>query len=165
LSNSDFDAVFDELSGGEGGRTVLIAVHYTRFPADLAEREEFIDDFYRAVQVISSNGNTVIILKDVPRFSHNPESCIVANMLNKCSMLRDHFEDETKNFDQALEQVSADTSVRVLSLADALCDANYCSMFFGSNLYYRDNNHLNIPGSRLVGRHLASMLKDGGGTE
>jgi hypothetical protein len=86
-------------------------------------------------------------------------------MLNKCSVLRDQFNDETRNFDQAISQVAAVMSVRVLSLADALCDANYCSMFFGSNLYYRDNNHLNIPGSRLVGRHLASMLKDGGGTD
>jgi len=43
------------------------------------------------------------------------------------------------------------------------CDNNYCSMGRNGILFYRDDHHLNINGSKALGRHIIqnnSVIQD-----
>jgi lysophospholipase L1-like esterase len=53
-----------------------------------------------------------------------------------------------------LRSISGVPGAEFVDLNDLFCDESVCSMRKGTTLMYRDNNHLNIPGSRLVGSEL-----------
>ena len=48
-----------------------------------------------------------------------------------------------------------------VNIGDLFCDEIYCKMFNEKNqIMFRDNNHLNLIGSEMAGRTLASFVKD-----
>ena len=55
-------------------------------------------------------------------------------------------------------QLATDYNVKFIPVHQPLCDANRCSMMLNNTILYRDNNHLNIPGNKLIGQHLSSSL-------
>ena len=70
-----------------------------------------------------------------------------------CSVPRDYIVSTEKTYQAALDAVARKRpDLHYLELKDQLCHEDLCSMVRGGVLMYRDNNHLNIPGSRYIGK-------------
>ena len=46
----------------------------------------------------------------------------------------------------------------VISVSDLFCENLWCKTYMNATTLYRDNNHLNLQGSRLLGRKYAAEL-------
>jgi hypothetical protein len=59
--------------------------------------------------------------------------------------------------DQIVKVSSVDPRVKYIPLSQYLCDGEKCDMAASGRLRYRDRNHLNVEGSKLVG---GSFVRD-----
>ena len=53
-----------------------------------------------------------------------------------------------------LERIATDFNLELLDPSALFCDDQKCSMVKDQTILYRDNDHLNIPASRLVGEFI-----------
>ena len=56
--------------------------------------------------------------------------------------------------------VEANSGTQLIDTAHRLCTASVCSMAADGKLLYRDQNHLNINGSRLIGAKIVAADPD-----
>jgi hypothetical protein len=61
-------------------------------------------------------------------------------------------------YDNILKRLSKEFGLTYLTIDKDLCADDVCAMFKGETILYRDKNHLNIIGSKLVGKSLADRL-------
>jgi hypothetical protein len=74
-------------------------------------------------------------------------------------MPRIEFTKKSMNYQRSLYEVKLlNPQVKLISAADFVCKDKTCSMVEGDTLLFRDNNHLNIPGSQRVGLKLAQKI-------
>jgi hypothetical protein len=102
------------------------------------------------------------LIGDIPRYEIDPQECIYAKSLteakNYCSMDKIEAVKQEKVYDGILRTLSKTLSADYYPISDYFCDAKKCSMVLGNTILYRDNNHLNIRGSMLIGKYLANLL-------
>lgn len=66
--------------------------------------------------------------------------------------------DERASYGNVLKRLSDEFGLRYLPIDNMLCSDKECGMSKGGSVLYRDNNHLNIVGSKIVGEFLAERL-------
>ena len=50
--------------------------------------------------------------------------------------------------------VSSEPRLHLIRTRESLCDGRECAMASGDELLYRDDNHLNLNGSRVVAKYI-----------
>ena len=159
LNNSQFAEIFKTLYESERSKKVFLTMRFaTRVDTDF----DLFSGFDEVVRFLKKIGHEVVILGDIPAYSVDPEKCMFTDYvelaMRYCSKPRKEFESQRARFEPALEQVAKENNVAYIPLHSPLCDENTCSMLAGKTLLYRDDNHLNIAGSRLIGSYLSKKL-------
>jgi len=152
-----FDHIFEHVVGATNIKYVVLSmlwgVHFREVPAGSTEHAELlsvIDAFTRA-------GKTVYVTDDVPSFPFDANTCKRYRWFGrkKCEVGSDVEERRYAGEIAALSQaIAGRTDVRMVSTRKYFCDAGVCSMIRDGRLLYRDDNHVNIEGSLLVGRKI-----------
>ena len=134
------------------------------FLAYVKESEELYAGFTATVKFLQQYGHKVILLGDIPEYDVQPEDCLYATSIelsiSYCSISKDDFFEQKKFFEPVLKKIAEENHIRYVPMEIPLCNNATCSMISGDTIFYRDKNHLNIPGSRLVGNYLNQMLRD-----
>lgn len=121
--------------------------------------DEFIPKSYiEAWSKISSNGISIIGIRDNPRFDYNIPECIHReNYLldnNKCSMGRD----------KALLSINPAKKhskiVKNIDMSDMFCTDDKCLSSFSKYIIYRDTNHISLPYVKFIRGALEDKMKD-----
>jgi peptidoglycan/LPS O-acetylase OafA/YrhL len=116
-----------------------------------------------AIKALLGTGKHVVLLGDVPQFDFEPQTCKFARPLRqsiRCEMPKSEFTKKSMRYQDALGEVKLrNPQIKLISLADLVCNDKTCSMVDGNTLLFRDNNHLNIPGSQSIGLKLAQKIK------
>ncbi len=101
---------------------------------------------------------------DIPSYEVNPEDCVygitLESVINYCSIKRSEFEQQRDTYEQTLNELAKFFGVQYTTIHEPLCNNKICSMISDNYVLYRDNNHLNIKGSRIVGEYLGSKMSD-----
>ena len=165
LSNADFRAIFDSVLGDENVKTVIVSANWEIIRGTSAERLR--DELSSTVARLADRGKRVYLIDDVPRFPFGPEGCKWLRWpfdKLKCDMVRDLADEQESRYLPPLrEAVAAVPDTRLIALRRFFCDTKICSMVKDGTLVFRDNNHLNVPGSYFAGARIAEMhpeLKD-----
>jgi hypothetical protein len=115
-----------------------------------------------AIKALLGTGKHVVLLGDVPQFDFEPQTCKFARPLRqsiRCEMPKSEFTKKSMRYQDALGEVKLrNPQIKLISLADLVCNDKTCSMVDGNTLLFRDNNHLNIPGSQSIGLKLAQKI-------
>lgn len=109
----------------------------------------------------------VIVLFDNPPIPFDPERCAerpfrISNIENRCSFPRSDFDqmESYSNYKSLVNDVLKDyPDVRTYDLSENICDENYCHILDSGKITYKDRNHLNINGSRLVAPFIMDVAK------
>jgi peptidoglycan/LPS O-acetylase OafA/YrhL len=111
----------------------------------------------RAVEALSAAGKRVVITTDTPAFTLPPEQCAVPHADTDPPPACTAMADSSQSFKRALaDVVGGIPNVEVFDVWSSLCERRRkCSMLHDGALMYRDTNHLNLLGSRLVGGTIA----------
>jgi peptidoglycan/LPS O-acetylase OafA/YrhL len=155
LSNPDFKYIFDYVRDSKSIKKVLITMHWIQRINEVPAGSTIEKEVFSTVEYLESLGKEVYLVDDVPRFPFGPQDCVsrIGNVTRHCSILT---ADANKELDAYKAQLVAvakrDARVTYVPLSQYLCASGSCTMVMGGKLLYRDNNHLNLNGSSMVGK-------------
>ena len=159
LNEEKFKEIFEVISKIQNPKTIFLTMHFvTRVESEKA----LVDGFASTVGYLQELGHSVILLGDIPRYDVSPEECkygeSVEQVIQKCSMTFSNFQQQTQIYESALRKLSSSFGIHFLSVHQPLCNKERCNMILNEKILYRDNHHLNIPGSILIGKMLSNQL-------
>lgn len=156
-----FENIFDTVASIETPKTIFLSMSYQR---RVKSSNELLDGFSSTISFLQNLGHNLILVGDVPRFDVSAENCkygaSIEQLQSFCSMSKDDFSKQLNIFDAPLKKLAEKYTVPYIPIHESLCSLDSCSMIKDGNLLYRDNNHLNVIGSRLVGGHLSSLITE-----
>lgn len=112
----------------------------------------------KTVKAFLKAGKKVTYLYDVPELGFDIKSCaftrpvsITSKVRNPCAVSKEEFVARNLEFRKMVQRVlSKHKGVRVVDLAEALCDDKWCYGGKDGVLYYTDDDHLSFRGASYV---------------
>jgi len=126
----------------------------------------FASQLIETTSFLTKSGISVYLIDDVPFFSFDPQVCKYrrgVGVKTTCSADERNYRYWYNQIISELSKVSsADPNVTLVRTDSLFCKGTNCSMANGDELLYRDKNHLNLNGTRFVGKYLTdTYLKVG----
>jgi peptidoglycan/LPS O-acetylase OafA/YrhL len=112
----------------------------------------------RTLETLSRAGKAIFVTDDVPFFSFDPFECKYRQALflpTDCARDARQFQRErSRYYPELLATVQRVPRAHMLNTAHYFCGKATCDMARNGQLLYRDDNHLNINGSRFLARQV-----------
>lgn len=116
---------------------------------------DFIEQrFVETLKTIEATGAVPVVVSPTPRSGKNLGKCLLGAMflnrpLANCNFSRDQFSNDTVLSEMLLKRIRQ--SFHVVSMIDAICDADTCSASIGDTPLFSDEGHLSVEGSAALG--------------
>lgn len=158
IENSDFADIYKHVLSSKTIKKVILTMYwagkYSQVPAGRTLESEIL---HTADELIRS-GKDVYITDDIPGFPFDPEKCRdkrVFSSTQRCTIDKADFAKASAEYLPKLNNIiRQDPRIKLIVTSKYFCDDKYCSMTMGNKLLYRDNNHLNINGSKYLGQKI-----------
>ena len=117
----------------------------------------FKDKLLNTISLFTNANKNLILVAGVPDFMFDAKSCYFVAKFNrektKCEISFSDFQAQRKYL-PVLKTIATDFNLELIDLSSLFCDDHKCSMVKDKTILYRDNDHLNIPASSLVGEFI-----------
>lgn len=125
-------------------------------------QEVFSLGLAKTLDALLSSGKTVTFLHDVPELGFDIRRCFAfrpfamfADEKQPCAVSKADFESRTNAYRLLIDPVLAQRSaIKVIDLAEALCDQHWCYGAKDGALFYIDDDHLSHRGASYVVKRL-----------
>lgn len=157
LGSEQFETIFSHVIEDKYIQVVVLTMSYGRPLREYGPINQLQMELERTIENLVNSGKRVVVVGDIPLFEFEPTRC--AYVLNsdqriRCDMDEAIVSEYQTPYAGILRSISSVPGAEFVDLNDLFCYKSVCSMRKGTTLMYRDNNHLNIPGSRFVGAEL-----------
>ncbi|HXA65842.1 MAG TPA: acyltransferase family protein [Bryobacteraceae bacterium] len=154
LSSPEFKLIFDTVAETKEIKTVILTAWWYGRGVPKAELKATLN-------FLLAKGKKVYITDDVPTFFFDPAICKYEGRLPgsspRCTQETPATGDPNEvNLRALAEIVEEDPRVTLIKTMKYLCQSGACFMGKDGQLLYRDQTHLNINGSRLVGKKIVA---------
>lgn len=161
--SAEYAEIFDSLLNDSRVKNVLMTSMWAVAPLNADERETFVKDLDQTIQMLTAAGKHVYLTDDTPKFGFDPQRCKFSHPLSgrsNCDESSESYRQVHASYLPILEAVQKANprAVSLIRLDDLFCDEQVCRMAIDGHILFRDNNHFNILGSRLVGQALAKRM-------
>lgn len=160
-SEPEFNTVFDVVTKSSNYSAVVLVANWAP-KLKGHEKAVFEVNLENTITSLLKANKSVYLLSDIPQYGFDPQRCKYLRPFSngvKCEMPRTTAQAQWAEYGAAMVALQKKyPSVRILDLNLAFCTADVCSMAQEKQLYYRDNNHLNILGSKYLGLHIVDNL-------
>jgi peptidoglycan/LPS O-acetylase OafA/YrhL len=128
--------------------------------APMSSQQAFVEGYVEVSKRFLALGQKVVFVIDVPEFGINPEVCIANRpvafrnqSLPSCVLSRAVVDARQKEYRQLVAQIQAQVpGLLVYDTRDVFCNEVSCASKDSSEVYFYDNNHVNLSGSaKLLG--------------
>jgi peptidoglycan/LPS O-acetylase OafA/YrhL len=154
-----FEEIFNELLNNNVRQTVLYSYAFTSRSGNDRNLEYQLES---TISELKKSKKDVYIIGDIPSFPFDPATCkykgFFINYEAKCTIDVKGYRSGIQATEIILKNVSQRMDIPYIQIDNFLCGDNVCSMVRNKHLLYRDTNHLNIVGSKWVGRYLAIQI-------
>ncbi|WP_159725909.1 acyltransferase family protein [Methylosinus sp. Ce-a6] len=159
-NDKEFEHIFSYVASDENISAVILSAHWNaKLAARYDDAAKLESDLLETVRYLAAAGKRIYVTDDVPNFSFDPHKCKYAGRLgqtNNCSQNAELTNSQLRLFRSILQSVAAKTTaVEIIPIAGLLCDETECSMARDGVLLFRDFHHLNIDGSKHIGKLIA----------
>jgi hypothetical protein len=117
----------------------------------------FKDKLLNTINLFTNANKNLILVADIPDFIFDAKSCYFVAKFNrektKCEISFSDFQAQRKYL-PLLKTIATDFNLELIDPSALFCEDQKCSMVKDQTILYRDNDHLNIPASRLVGEFI-----------
>lgn len=151
-NDNNFIVFFDKLTHDRNIKYVFIAGYWSY--RILQSNGPFLlqEKLSQSLRTITNSGKIVYLIDDIPNFPFQPTRCKArraASLHDACSMPSRYFFDLRYRAFVILDSVvSSIKNSNFINISDKFCSDDYCFMQEFGTLFYRDDNHLTIEGSR-----------------
>jgi peptidoglycan/LPS O-acetylase OafA/YrhL len=153
LSNHQFDGIFHYVLMTTSIKTVILTEYWAGRKAEIPEGSTLQEQLLATTRALIAAGKTVYLTNDVPVFPFEPARCKYGRrfaLSAGCDW--DKFDAVLQGYLPLLTDVIvAEPRTKLLDSVRYFCNVGDCSMVHDKVLMYRDNNHLNILGTRFLG--------------
>jgi hypothetical protein len=160
IRNKKFQHIFEHVINEKSIDTVLInAMWQLRYSTTFIENRSFYNELNETLRALTSAGKNVLLIDDVPTFSIEPKLCKYGRpqeTRDACRLEIQKFASQHEEYMPLLASlVEKNPGTTLISLKNSLCDSSFCYMAKGGEIFFRDNNHLNIFGSITIAKWLS----------
>jgi hypothetical protein len=159
LTDKKLAVAFDYMLKQPSIKSVLITAIWHRKISEPGNKQ-WKADLLATVAKLTDAGKTVYITDDVAQFSFIPSRCKFAGRMgieNKCSQADTL---DYLKFRPVFEEIASNNpNFHVIRTYDQFCRDGICKMGDAGVLYFRDEHHLNIPGSRKTGLEIVQQMQ------
>ena len=159
FDDPQFKDIYEVLKTAKSPKLIFLTMHFVQ---RIVNSNELYKDLTENVLKLQKFGHKVVLLGDIPKYQVHPEDCVFAPTMEismkYCSMPLSEFNIQKAIFDPTLKKIANENKLTYIPLDSVLCDEGSCSMINKFTILYRDTNHLNIPGSHLIGSHITKEL-------
>lgn len=153
-----FQQIFSTLSDTPPA-TILLTMYYA---PRLQQSNDLMQNFAKVIEYLKVYGHEVILLGDIPDFKADPELCKLDNGYQSfsgyCREPKSNFDRKSASYEPVLRKLADDYGIPFIPIHAPLCEDTHCSMVGPNTVLYRDSNHLNLLGSRLVGEYIGKQI-------
>ena len=123
--------------------------------APMSSQQAFVEGYVEVSRRLLALGKRVVFVIDVPEFGVNPEQCIANRpmafrnqTLPDCVLSRTIVDARQKEYRELVAQIRAQTpGLLVYDTRGVFCNDLRCASKDSANVYFYDNNHVNLSGS------------------
>jgi hypothetical protein len=162
MGNHDLDHIFEYVMADKSIKIVILNAFWSKRKKELPKNTSLSEGLSHTIKQLLSKNKQVVVLDDIPVFSFNPRQCEFIRPLsftNNCNENKSIFDKKYNLYGPSLELSSKNSGAQLINTVSLFCDNKVCSMEKNGQLLYRDSNHLNINGSRYIGRFIADEMK------
>lgn len=161
-NSSEYTEIFESIVNDSHIKHVLLTSMWAVAPLSSEERSAFERHLSTTIELLTSAGKQVLLTTDSPKFGFDPQRCKFNHPLSgqsNCDESSDSYRRVQSSYVPLFELASKRSSrVSLIYLDDLFCDDSVCRMANDGRILFRDNNHVNIFGSQLVGSEVAKQL-------
>jgi peptidoglycan/LPS O-acetylase OafA/YrhL len=154
-SDPEFNRIFQAALTNPSIRTVILANMWI-------EREIPKSELIPVFRKLVDNGKNVYVTDDIPVFAIDPAVCQFYGECLDTEPYAAYFDDHS--YLELIAAIKFVPNVTLIETYKYFCEReDICSMRDARKVLYRDSNHLNVDGSRMIGRRIVQefpMLKD-----
>lgn len=148
ISNPEYQSIYDSVLNDEHIKTVIISALWYLRQREVLQGSNLLEELNRTVSALKHSGKKVYITNGTPAFSFDSKRCKYAKR-PRCEEDVSFFREQMSTYRWALRAlVEKHSDVSILRTFESFCDGHNCSQAGGGKLFFRDNNHLNINGSK-----------------
>jgi len=160
ISNPQFNNIFNELLNNHKPQHIVLTMYYLlRLDATASGLYE---GFATTIKALKDAGKTVSLVGNVPSFHQNPGYCVYTlpskKLSSSCYITIDEAKRQSGAYHSLLEKLSKEYDVVYTDVDTPLCTDTKCAMTNDESVLYRDKNHLNILGSKLIGKYISDTF-------
>lgn len=156
----EFQQIFNVIANAQGAKKIFLTMH---FVSRVTSTSELVAGLSKTILFLKKLGHEVILVGDIPSYDIEPDSCkfgdSIEHIMRYCSMPQPQFQQQRDIYEPTLLQLSSEFDLPFITIHEPLCSAEDCSIVHDGNVLYRDRNHLNIPGSIMIGGYLSSRFE------
>ena len=124
------------------------------------DRADVIKRLESDLQQAKSMSNHVLVVEDVPLFSHEATECAFPALLGPEKCIEGIPKDRFDYANEFREVISRHPNTYFVSVRDLFCKNDECRFDPQGEILFRDSNHLNPEGSAYVAELLAPIVED-----
>jgi hypothetical protein len=164
IDSDQYDEIFHELLANQAiKKTVIISSMWAVAPLDYYQKKKFKHALTKTIDILVSKGWFIYLTDDTPKFGFDSARCKFNNPFtgkNQCSEDSNFYFSIRSSYLPILREVyfSRPSNVGFIDLSNSFCTGDYCFMGKNNAIYFRDNNHLNILGSSIVGKSIREQI-------
>ena len=156
LDSPPYNDIFEELLTNDEAQTIIVSMHY---PLRFINNTSAVK-FESTIRSLMMVGKKVYLVGDIPYYSKDASYCNNSRSIqNSSCKLNYHEYLLQKNFYHSiLLKIKNNLGIEYVEIDKLFCSKDFCNQTKGNLILYRDNNHLNIYGSRIVGDYLSTFI-------
>ena len=164
IHHPQYQVIFDALLSDRNVNTVLLNALWHGRMKEPTPGFEFESEMIDTIQALMRAGKKVVLIDDIFYFDFDPQRCKFVRPLGAatlCEYPRHLADQQAGVYMDALKRIVSQSGASgLIEIRDVLCNAQSCAMVSGDTMAYRDNNHLSVHGSWVVGQSVAKQLRD-----
>jgi SGNH domain (fused to AT3 domains) len=160
VSSKLSDHFFDVIDGNNKIDSVILAAYWQLRKTLITPDSSYLKEVISTAQKLSAHGKKVFLVDGVPNFSFYPTKCKY-----DWPFLRVQQYTEAKLYEKQHAQFLPDfieaqkrAPLNLIELSPLFCDQGICAMAKNEQLFFRDDNHLGINGSRYISKEIIHAM-------
>jgi len=156
VGDPTYENIYNYVLSTQSIRVVVVAAFWGRFDWGDPKYEVQLEETVRA---LTAAGKTVLIADDLPVFRIDPRGCKYRRVFDRraetCALpAKRALVASRVSYPHLLRVAKATPNTTLIPLSRYICTDETCSMERDGWILYRDDNHLNLAGSRYVGKRI-----------
>jgi peptidoglycan/LPS O-acetylase OafA/YrhL len=162
ISSAQSNHFFNVIKQNSKIDTVILVAYWHLRKQLLTPENSYLSEIMPTVQKLSTSGKKVFLVDGTPNFSFPPTKCKYDWRLVRVQQCAEsnRFTKQQSQYLPDFIQAANKSSIKLIELSPLFCDGDICTMAKDGKLFFRDDNHLNMNGSRLISPTLKSALQD-----